>query len=161
MASAAKQSIFRATPPKATNRRPAETPPAHILPAARSSLNYLKHNEKTEITMRNIPKPLPLLAAAILLAICAAPTQAQAWGRYGVFIGLPPIVLGGPLYAPPPVYEPPPPPPAYIPPPAPAAPAGYTCYAKPYICPLYHPHKIGHRCACEALGGGAVPGTVQ
>jgi hypothetical protein len=118
-------------------------------------------------------KCLPLLAATLALGVMAAPKPAHAWGRFGVFVGFPPVVLGGPFYYPPPIYYPPPydyapyaPP--YDPPAAPppgtggqAAPAGFTCYAKPYICPLQEMHQVGESCACEALGGGSVAGTVQ
>jgi len=121
-------------------------------------------------------KCLPVLAATLALGVLAAPKPAHAWGRFGVFVGFPPVVVGGPFYYPPPVYYPPPyyyapyPPPPYYPPAAPppgapaagqAAPAGFTCYAKPYICPLQEMHQVGEPCACEGLGGGSVAGTVQ
>jgi len=112
-------------------------------------------------------KTLLTLAAAAALAAAAIPTPAHAWGRGGVFIGIAPF----PLFYPAPryYYAPPPPPPYY---PAPYAPApyapyappphqvGFTCYARPYQCPLERPRRIGKPCACLALDGGPIPGTV-
>jgi hypothetical protein len=124
-------------------------------------------------TMR-LAKFLSVFIAAIALGIAAAPAPAHAWGRIGVFVGFPPVVIGDPFYGPGPIYDLPPPvydaPPAYPPvanaapaytPSADHAPYGTSCYAKPYICPLERERKVGRPCACEALGGGVAAGTVQ
>jgi hypothetical protein len=105
-------------------------------------------------------KALLTLAAAAMLA-AALPMPAHAWGRVGVFVGISPFAIGIPA----PGYDyPPPPPPPYYPPPyppyAPPRPIGFTCYARPYECPLAHPKVLGRPCACAALNGGAIPGTV-
>lgn len=108
-------------------------------------------------------KILLTLAAGTVLAAAALPAPAHAWGRVGVFVGVSPFVFGYPgyYYAPPPPAYYPPPPPAYYPPPyAPERPIGFTCYARPYECPLARPKHIGKPCACVAVDGGAVPGNV-
>jgi hypothetical protein len=104
-------------------------------------------------------KALLNLAAAATLA-AALPAPAHAWGRVGVFVGVSPFVIGAPLYGPAPGYYAPPPPPYYPPPYAPPRHIGFTCYARPYECPLEHPKRVGKPCACLALNGGAIPGTV-
>jgi len=109
-------------------------------------------------------KTLLTLAAAATLATAALPAPAHAWGRVGVFVGIAPFPL---FYPAPRFYYAPPPPPPYYPPPyapyapyAPPRPVGFTCYARPYQCPLEHPKHIGKPCACLALNGGPIPGTV-
>jgi hypothetical protein len=108
-----------------------------------------------------------------------AATPAEAWWHGGVFIGLPPVVVGPapyPYYYPPYYYPPayyPPYPYAYPPPPPPAAaPApsqapgngkvayGATCYAGVYHCaaPSYTP--IGETCSCPGIGAPSY-GSVQ
>lgn len=113
---------------------------------------------------------LPVLAVLALAGMVAAPKPAHAYGRIGVVIGVPPVFVAPPFYYPAPVYVAPPPvyytpaypAPAYAPPPySAAAPAGFTCYATPYICPLNVIHPVGGPCACPAYGGGAVSGTVR
>jgi len=97
------------------------------------------------------------LAAGLLLAKPAA-----AHGRFGVFFGFAPVVVGPPVYYyPPPVYYYPPA--YYAPAPAAtsAAPAGFTCVATPYVCPLTVIHPVGGPCECPAYGGAAVAGTVR
>jgi hypothetical protein len=107
-------------------------------------------------------KTLLTLAAVATLATAALPAPAHAWGRVGVFVGIAPF----PLFYPAPRYNyapPPPPPPYYTPPYAPYAPprpVGFTCYARPYQCPLAHPKHIGRPCACLAPSGYPMPGTV-
>eukprot|EP01037_Dinobryon_pediforme_P005336 gene5336-5389_t len=94
---------------------------------------------------------------ALALGIIAAPHPAQAYwrGHFG-FYG-PGIIVGPPvIYAPPPpVYYAPPPPVYYAP-----APAGQTCYAGPYICPLDRPTPAGGGCSCPA-NNGRVYGTAR
>jgi hypothetical protein len=70
--------------------------------------------------MTNISfRPLLLGAAAVALAGAALiPAPARAWVRGGVFIGLPPVVVGPPAVYPYPYYYPPAYPPGYYPPPA-------------------------------------------
>ena len=85
--------------------------------------------------------------------------------RGGVFIGIPPIVVGPPVYPyyapPPPAYYPPPPayyappPTGYAPPPTAYAPqqsdgqsGGQSCTAGPYVCPMDHPVASGSACYC-------------
>lgn len=98
------------------------------------------------------PAILPAVACAVL-ASTAVITPAAAWWRGGVWIGVPPIVVGPPAYYPPPVYYPPPP--AYYAPPPPAAyapppsqSAGQSCNAGPYVCPMDHPVASGSSCYC-------------
>lgn len=57
------------------------------------------------------------IASLTGLAVVALPGKAEAWWccRVGIGIGLPPLVVAPPVYAPPPVYYAPPP--AYYPPP--------------------------------------------
>jgi hypothetical protein len=98
------------------------------------------------------PAMLAAVACAVLASM-AATTPAAAWWRGGVWIGVPPIVVGPPAYYPPPVYYPPPP--AYYAPPPPAAyapqpsqSAGQSCNAGPYVCPMDHPVASGSSCYC-------------
>jgi hypothetical protein len=105
--------------------------------------------------------------ACVALASSAVTTPANAWccgggWRGGVFIGIPPIVVGPPVYPyyPPPAYYPPPPayyappPPAYYPPPTAYAPppppqsGEQSCTAGPYVCPMDHPVASGSACYC-------------
>jgi len=117
--------------------------------------------------------------ACAALAGSAVTTPANAWccgGGWhgGVFIGVPPIVVGPPAYpyyAPPPAYYPPPPgyyappptgyappqsgyappPTAYAPPPPPQSDGqsgGQSCTAGPYVCPMDHPVASGSSCYC-------------
>ncbi len=131
--------------------------------------------------------PPRLASLAVLAAVaCAAlagsavTTPANAWccGGFhgGVFIGIPPIVVGPPAYpyyAPPAYYPPPPayyapppsgyapppsgyapPPSGYAPPPTAYAPPppqqsdGQSCTAGPYVCPMDHPVASGSSCYC-------------
>lgn len=122
-----------------------------------------------------LARPVALAAVACAaLAGSAVTTPANAWccgggwgggWRGGVFIGVPPIVVGPPVYpyypppayyAPPPGYYPPPPP-AYYPPPTAYAPpppqsggqsSGQSCTAGPYVCPMDHPVASGSSCYC-------------
>jgi hypothetical protein len=117
--------------------------------------------------------------AAILGGTMFAAAPAQAWWRGGVWIGVPPVVVGAPAYYPP-YYYPPAyyPPYGYYPPPAypyPAGPQsvpapqtqsqtttttqtntqvayGSTCYAGVYVCPAPGSTAIGAGCACPGLG---------
>src|SRR5580692_9075205 len=118
--------------------------------------------------------------ACAALAGSAVTTPANAWccgGGWhgGVFIGIPPIVVGPPVYPyyapPPPAYYPPPPgyyappptgyappPTGYAPPPTAYAPpsppqsdgqsGGQSCTAGPYVCPMDHPVASGSSCYC-------------
>jgi hypothetical protein len=108
-----------------------------------------------------------LCVAAVAGAALLAPAKpAAAHGHIGVIFGFSPFVFGPPVYYPPPVYYYYPPayyaPPAYAAPaPAGAAPAGFTCYATPYVCPLNVQQPVGGPCACPAYGGGDIGGTVR
>jgi len=129
-----------------------------------------------------------LACAAALGGMMAAATPAQAWWRGGVWIGVPPVVVGAPGYDPyyyPPYYPYPPayyPPPAYPAPayPAPAYPApapapapapqpqanagpvsyGSTCYAGFYVCAAPGNTAVGAGCSCPGLGAPSY-GTVR
>jgi len=107
-------------------------------------------------------RALPILAALAIAGALCAPRSAQAHVRIGFFVA-PPVVVGPPAYDyyyPVPVYYPPPA--YYYPPPANASvPAGYTCYAGPYVCPLDKIHPVNSHCACPAYGGASVIGTVR
>ncbi len=106
--------------------------------------------------------PTAVLAASALIA-----RPAQAHAHVGVFFGFPGFAYSAPYaYYPAPVYYPPayyyaPPPAYYEATPGAAAPAGYTCYTTPYVCPLTEPHQVGAPCACPAYGGGSVAGSVR
>lgn len=89
--------------------------------------------------------------AAVAAGLALVPGTANAWwhgGFYGprvVFFG-PPVIYGPP----PPVY--------YAPPPvvyAPAPPAGQTCYAGAYVCPLDQPTPVNGGCSCPTNQGRA------
>jgi hypothetical protein len=98
--------------------------------------------------------------ACAALAGSAVTTPANAWccgggWRGGVFIGIPPIVVGPPVYPyyPPPAYYPPPPayyapPPTAYAPPSPPQSGGQSCTAGPYVCPMDHPVASGSSCYC-------------
>jgi len=105
---------------------------------------------------------LPLLAALAIAGALFAARPAQAHVGIRFFVA-PPVVVGPPVYDyyyPVPVYYPPPA--YYYPPPANASvPAGYTCCAGPYVCPLDKIHPVGGPCACPAYGGTSVTGTVR
>ena len=79
-------------------------------------------NRTQHISLARLAIPAVLATAALL------PSQAQAWWRGGVFIGLPPVVVAPPVPAYPPAYYPPPyyAPGYYAPPSAP-----YYGYAEP------------------------------
>jgi hypothetical protein len=92
--------------------------------------------------------------------VALAPTQAKAWWRGGVFIGLPPVFVAPPYYYPP-VYAPPPV--VYAPPPVqytPAPQSALRCYAGGYVCPLQYAQPPGAACSCYGNGGQPVPGRV-
>ena len=118
-------------------------------------------------------------AALVVAGSLAVPVAAKAWG--GVFIGLPPVVVGPPAYYyPPPAYYPPPYPGYYAPPaytPAPAypqtqaapgaqanaqsnAPYGTMCYAGVYNCAALPNTRVGSVCSCAGLGAPSF-GTVN
>jgi len=109
------------------------------------------------MAMRKILRLFPFVAAAVVAGAILMPKPAQAWGRVGVFFGVPPIVVAPPVYVPPPIYYPPPayyPAPTYYAPvPARPAPPGFTCYAGPYVCPLAVAHPINGPCDCPSYGG--------
>lgn len=98
-----------------------------------------------------------LLGAAVAVAagLALVPSTANAWwhgGFYGprfVFFG-PPVIYAPPpvVYAPPPVVYAPAPPPAYVP-------AGQTCYAGAYVCPLERATPVGAGCSCPTNTGRA------
>jgi len=106
------------------------------------------------------------LAALAVASAALMPAAAQAWWRGGVFIGVPPVVVGPPAYYyPPPAYYYPPayyaPPPAYTPIPQAAqkatptqanAPYGNTCYAGFYVCAAPSSTHVGTGCSCPGLG---------
>jgi hypothetical protein len=115
---------------------------------------------------------LPALVAG---AAMLASTPANAWWRGGVWIGVPPVVIGAPAYYPPayypyaPYYYPPyyyGPPPAQTPvPPAQTTPApqhqssnsapvayGAICHAGFYTCAAAPQSPVGTGCACPGIG---------
>jgi hypothetical protein len=115
---------------------------------------------------------IAVIAALAGLTLLPA-TSAHAGWRGGVFIGLPPIVVGPPVVAyPPPYYYAPGYyyGPAYYPyPPAPAqqsgtqapaqpqmsqanTPFGSTCYAGFYTCPAAPQQHVGAVCSCPGIG---------
>ena len=120
-------------------------------------------------------------ALATAAGITLSPAPAHAWWRGGVFIGVPPVVVG-PAY-PPPYYYPPAyyapgyyPPAAYYPPgyPQPAPPQqtpapelsqaqrpyGATCYAGVYTCAAAPQTQVGSGCSCPGIGAPSF-GEVQ
>jgi len=99
---------------------------------------------------------LAAIGAGLLLSACL-PGAAQA----RVFVGFGfPMFYGPPVYAPPPVYYPPPmyyappPPVVYAPPPQSysPSPAGQSCYAGAYYCPMERPVAPGSGCYCTVNG---------
>jgi hypothetical protein len=112
---------------------------------------------------------LPILVVLAMVGALCAPKPAQAHIGFRFLVG-PPVVVVPPVYDyyyPAPVYYSPPgyydPPPVfYYPPPANAeGPAGYSCYAGPYVCPLEKLQPVGGYCACPAYGGRSAAGTVR
>jgi hypothetical protein len=102
------------------------------------------------IAMRKILRLVPVVAVTLCAGMLLLPKPAQAWGRVGVFFGLPPIVVGPPVYYyPPPVFVPAP---TYYAP-VRVAPPGFTCYAGPYVCPLVVAHPINGPCSCPGNDG--------
>lgn len=122
------------------------------------------------------------IALCVTGGVLAHATPAAAWWRGGVWIGVPPVVIGAPAYYPPayypPAYYPPPyyyPPAGYAPPPntpvpqaqnqksaqsrAPVA-YGTTCYAGVYVCAAPGATPVGSGCTCPALGAPSY-GTVN
>jgi hypothetical protein len=70
-----------------------------------------------------------IAAVAALAGVTLLPAPALAWGHFGVFVGLPPVVVGPPVAAYPPYYYPP----GYYAP-------GYPYpYAYPYAYPYGYP----------------------
>ena len=123
--------------------------------------------------MGNTPRLLLGRAALAVVASAAAAlhaTPARAWG--GVFIGLPPVVVGPPVAAyPPPYYYPPAyyapayayPPPAPVPQPQVSRaepPFGGTCYAGVYTCAAPAQTPVGSGCSCAGIGAPSY-GSVQ
>ncbi len=112
-----------------------------------------------------------LTAVAGAAMVGAFASQADARVFIGVGVGLPyyyPGYVPGPYYyAPPPVYYAPPPvvytpPQTYTPAPAAAsAPAGQSCYAGPYVCPMDRPVSAGSSCYCLGNGGQRVTGRAS
>jgi hypothetical protein len=133
---------------------------------------------------------LPRIALCAALAGAALiPATAQAWWHGGVFIGLPPVVVGPPVVAypyPPAYYYPPaypyapgayPPTYQYAPPAGTAAPQsqapaqapqmsqantpyGSTCYAGVYTCAAAPQSHVGSVCSCPGIGAPSY-GSVQ
>ncbi|MBE7158600.1 MAG: hypothetical protein INR62_09250 [Rhodospirillales bacterium] len=118
-------------------------------------------NMSIRMSLRRV---LPVLATAgFLVAVLTPPAQARVFIGFGVpFPGLyyPPPVY----YPPPPVYYPPPPV-VYAPPPVsyapPPPPAGQTCYAGQYSCPMERPTAAGASCYCPGNGGQRVWGRAN
>jgi hypothetical protein len=125
------------------------------------------------------------VACAALAAAALMPATANAWWHGGVFIGVPPIVVGPPVYpypypyAYPPGYYYPPAPyaPGYYPPAGTAAPKsapqskapqmsqantpyGATCYAGFYTCAAAPQSHVGSGCTCPGIGAPSY-GSVQ
>jgi len=128
-------------------------------------------------------RALSLAAVAALLCTFMHSTSAQAWWRGGVFIGVPPVVIGPPVvaygapyyYAPGyyPYYYYPPPPPNGAAPQASASgqtaapqvsqntpPYGSMCHAGVYSCAAAPQSSVGSTCACSGIGAPSY-GTVQ
>ncbi len=93
------------------------------------------------------------MAVFVLAGILAIPSAAHAFWRGGVFIGVPPVVVGPPAYYVPPVYYAPPV--TYVP-----AARGRSCYAGAYVCPMAVVRPVGEGCSCPAEGGRRVFGTI-
>ncbi len=118
--------------------------------------------------LSKIGRALAVTALVAGTAFIAKP--ADAWWRGGVWIGLPPVVVGPAYYPPYPYYPYYPyyPPGYYAPPPAApalqaqgnAAPAepgktvayGTVCHAGVYSCPAPYYTPIGKTCACPGIG---------
>jgi hypothetical protein len=113
-----------------------------------------------------------VLAGLTLLIGALAVTPASAWWRGGVWIGVPPVVIGPGYYYPPPYYYPPYwpgyyyPPPGYAAPPAAQASAkgpvtyGSMCYAGVYSCAAAAKSPVGSGCSCPGIGAPSY-GTVN
>jgi hypothetical protein len=129
-------------------------------------------------------------ATAVLIGIATLPAPAKAWVHGGVFIGLPPVVVGPPVAYPYPYYYYPPypyapgyypPPPAYYPPPGapqastapqngdtqmsqanppPNTPLGSRCSAGVYSCAALPGSHVGTGCSCPGIGAPSY-GVVQ
>ncbi len=113
---------------------------------------------------------LRMLAVVLAVSVLALPGTAHAWDRWGhgygpryygpgigVGVGLAlGLGVGAAIAAAPPVYYAPPayyaPPVVYSPAPVYAAPAGSTCYAGPYVCPLDQATPVGGGCSCPTNG---------
>jgi len=79
-----------------------------------------------------------LILSGVAALALAGSSAAMAHVSVGVSIGLPGIVIGAPVYAPPPVYVAPPPPPPVVYAPAPVVvPAPVIVAPRPY--PYYRP----------------------
>ena len=104
-------------------------------------------------------------AVVLGLYAFAAPAHARLFFGFGF-----PFYFGAPAYYPPPVYYPSPayyPPPPYYSappvtyasqPPQPAAPAGQSCYAGAYVCPMEHAVPTGSACYCLSNNRAHIPG---
>jgi len=107
-----------------------------------------------------------LAVAALVGGAALITTPANAWWRGGVWISVPPVVVGPaypyPYYPYYPYY-----PPGYYAPPPPPAPApqaqnnaetgkavayGTICHAGVYSCPAPYYTPIGKTCACPGIG---------
>jgi hypothetical protein len=114
------------------------------------------------------------LAGLTLLLGALAASPASAWWSGGVWIGVPPVVVGPGYYYPPPYYYPPywPGyyyPPGYAAPPAshasataPRGPVAYgsMCYAGIYNCAAAARSPVGSVCSCPGIGAPSY-GTVN
>ena len=114
--------------------------------------------------LRRLSGTVALGAALVAFCAAATPAAARIWVGFGF-----PLYFGPPVYYPPPTYYAPPPAPAYNAPPpaaynAPAQsdaapmPAGQSCYAGAYVCPMDHPIPSGANCYCPGTGGDRVWG---
>jgi hypothetical protein len=152
---------------------------------------FSSHGFNKPVVSSRLARPLKALAVASVIGAAAlAATPAQAWWHGGVFIGVPPVVIGAapyPYYYPPyyypPAYYPPayyPPYPYAYPPPASGAPAqpqsngapgngtagggkvayGASCYAGVYHCAAPAYTPIGETCSCPGIGAPSY-GSVQ
>jgi hypothetical protein len=127
--------------------------------------------------MRSFVSRGSTVAGVLLLAAAFTASPASAWWRGGVWIGVPPVVVGPgpayypPYYAPPPTYGQSAAPPAQSQVPAqpqastgaaPQTPVAYggTCYAGVYVCPAPGYTPVGQTCTCPGLGAPSY-GTVE
>jgi len=127
-----------------------------------------------------------LAVAASLAGACMLPEAAHAGVRFGLFFGIPPVVVAPapyaypypyypypPAYYPPPAYGYAPPPAAYTPAPALTpeqqqaeaqreanVPYGRTCYAGFYSCAAPPNTHVGTGCSCPGIGAPSY-GTVN